>query len=155
MKPITIINTSGIYVGIAAAFMFVLASPSYAGSFAVIINSSNTYTADEASMKQTLKNIFLKRQSKWPGGEKTKPIDRDNASDEHKAFLKKVLGMSEPELAGHWLSTKQKTGETAPRVVKSSRIGMKLIGKRKGGFMVVSDVDTANLPDNVKVLLKF
>ncbi len=124
------------------------------GKCVIVINAANNFSADEAAMREQVKRLFLKQQTEWSNGTKAKPFDRVKGSPEHEKLLSEVLGMSEAKLASHWLSLKQKTGETAPRNVKSARSLLKLIGKYEGAFGVVDEATAASLPDGVKILFK-
>ncbi len=122
--------------------------------YAVIVNASNTF-ADDASAKSVIKQLFLKDREEWPNKAKdpSKPFGRAAGSPESKAFLAEVLGMTEAELAKHWISLKQKTGQTPPREVAADGMLIRFVAKFPGGFGVVK-ADAAQA-DGVKVLFTF
>lgn len=141
----------------AVCLMFVgLAATAYAGeSFAVIVNSGNTYKGSLDEMKGTVAKVFLKQRQEWPGGLTSKPYDRPKKSKEHAALLSGLLGITEGKLSEHWVKLKQLRGETAPRVIRPDKITMSLVGKDKGALAVVKVTSLKKLPDQVKVLFKF
>ncbi len=122
--------------------------------YAVIVNASNSF-ADEASASNVVKQLFLKDREDWPNKNKdqAKPFGRAAGSPETKAFLAKVLGMTDAELAKHWIALKQKTGKTPPREVASDKMLARFVAKFPGGFGVVK-ADAAQA-DGVKVLFTF
>jgi hypothetical protein len=53
-----------------------------------------------------LKQIFLKKKTRWPGGEKIDCINSPEGSTEREEFRKKVLGMSKTEEITYWQNQK-------------------------------------------------
>ncbi|MBL1277762.1 MAG: hypothetical protein COB30_016905 [Ectothiorhodospiraceae bacterium] len=129
--------------------------PVFAGSYAVIINADNTFSGDKQSAINTVKRLYLKIQSSWPSGSKVKLLARKDSSSIQKAFIKSILGMTDAELAAHWISVKQKTGETPPRSVRSGRIVIKLVEKNSGGVSFIESKDIPGLTNKAKVLFTF
>lgn len=142
-------------VALGLCLFLALGATARAESYAVIVNAQNSFMADELSSKQLVKNLFLRLMESWPSGVRARPLARHSSSSEHSALLSRVLNMTEPELALHWLTLKQKNGKTPPRVVKSTRILFKLVGKDQGAFAVVEQAALTRLPSDVRVLLKF
>ena len=129
--------------------------PVYADSYAVVINAGNNFSGDKTTAMNTLKRLYLKTQSSWPGGEKVKLFARKDDSPIQKKFIKSILDMSDAELAAHWIGVKQKTGETPPRAVRSGRIVVKLVEKNVGGVSFIEEKDIKKLTSKAKVLFKF
>ncbi len=125
-----------------------------AADCAVVVNASNSYSADESSMRKQAKRLFLKELMQWPGGTASKLYVRENSTPIHNDFLQDVLNKTDAEYASHWLSVKQKTGETPPRAVKSIKILLRLIGKKEGAIGVISKAEAAELTENVKILFQ-
>ena len=130
------------------------AVPAQAADYAVIVNSANSYSANPDSMRQVVKQLFLKERSEWPGNIAVKAFGRPAASAEHKAFLKAVLGMTEVELASHWIALKQKTGQAPPREIPRDSLLIKLVAKYEGGLAVVSKA-AADAAADVRTLFTF
>lgn len=122
--------------------------------WALIINSANACTDTGDAAKATVKRLFLKELTQWPGGLAAKPYARDTNSAEQVAFLKLVLGMSEAEIARHWLKMKNMNGTTPPKDVDSERMLLKYVAKTDGAFGVVK-IEAAKAAEGVRVLLEF
>ena len=125
------------------------------GAYAVVVNNANSLSGDDASMMKTVKKIFLKDQTAWPGGVDSKPFDRPADSEAHNSFRDQVLGMSEAELSEHWIKLKQKTGDTPPREVASEAMLIKFVQKYEGAMGVVSSAKATAAGDKVKILFTF
>jgi len=107
----------------------------YADSYAAIING-NSYANNRAEARNVLKQMYLKQKGTWPGDSKAQTI-------------------AQADVASHWISLKQKTGETPPRSVTSIRTILKLIGHRKGAFAIVDSETANNLKSNIKIFFSF
>ena len=136
------------------AFMlltFMFAAPAFAAEYAVIVNAENTTSPENA--KTEVKNIYMKKRTTWSNGAPAEPFARPAGDPVQKAFLSKVLELSQAGLDEYWAAEKSKTGEAAPREVGSERILLRQIGRKPGALAVVS-ADT-DLPEDVKILFKF
>lgn len=151
----TIQYLSKFMTALCAIFVIAFAPQALAQSYAVIVNNVNSFSGDETAMKQQVKRLFLKQSSAWQGGTEVRAFDRAKGSPETTAFISDVLGMDEAAVARHWLSLKQKTGETPPRNVSSSNMLVKLVSKYEGGVGVVDSTTASALPDGVRVLFNF
>lgn len=127
----------------------------HAEEFVILTSTANKYSADEATIRQQVKRLFLKQQQGWPNGESVKSYARKKDSAAHKAFTKYVLEMDGPKLAGHWLKLKQTTGETPPREVGSARMLTKLIGKYEGSLGIMTLEEAKAAEGKVKILFTF
>lgn len=130
--------------------------PPVAGAvtYAVVVHAKNPLTeTDAGKLRRMVKDLFLKNLAQWPDGVECKPYDREVASPEHHAFLKEVLGMSEAELARHWLRQKNQSGTTPPKAVDNDRLVLRFVGKHEGALGIVR-ADLAKA-DGVKVLFEF
>lgn len=127
-----------------------------ASDYMLIVNVENTYPGNATDAKILIKQLYTKLKSTWPTVYKLKAraIDRAN-NGSHSAFLKYVLKMSDSELASYWLSLKQKTGETPPRSIKSTRMALKFVAKNKGAFTMIKKKEEKSLGKGVKVLFEF
>jgi hypothetical protein len=122
--------------------------------WAVVVNSANKCTDTGDAAKATIKKLFLKELTQWPGGLEAKPYSRDGLAPEQVAFLKLVLGMSEAELARHWMKMKNMSGTTPPKDVDTERMLLKYVAKTAGAFGVVR-IDAAKGVEGVRVLFEF
>jgi ABC-type phosphate transport system substrate-binding protein len=123
-------------------------------TYALVINSNNKTTETGDAAKATIKKLFLKEMTQWSGGVEAKPYAREGTAPEQVAFLKDVLGMSDAELARHWLKMKNMNGTTPPKDVDSDRMILKYVAKTDGAFGVVK-LDAAKGAEGVKVLFEF
>jgi ABC-type phosphate transport system substrate-binding protein len=78
---------------------FLLGLPSGAGAagggdIAIVVNKANK--TDSISLKD-LKQIFAGERTRWPDGEKVQTLATSPAMPEHKAAVRFLFGMSEPE----------------------------------------------------------
>jgi len=126
----------------------------HAGELVVVGQAGNSYSGAPDATRQLLARLFLKQLTAWPNGSAAKVYAAPSGSPEMSAFRDKVLMMNEGALASHWLTLKQKTGETPPREVGSSNIMGKLIAQSPGAFGIMKKSDFAAAPGNLKVLLE-
>lgn len=123
-------------------------------TYALVINSANKTTESGDTAKATIKKLYLKDLTQWSDGTEAKPYSRESTSAEQAAFLKDVIGMSEAELARHWLKLKNMNGTTPPKEVDTDRMVLKYVGKSDGAFGVVKTT-SAQGAEGVKVLFEF
>ncbi len=122
--------------------------------FAVIVNASNKFQAKGGTARSMVKTLFLKNLSRWPDGTRARPYGRKDASSEQDALMNGVLGMSDAELARHWLRGRNMNGTTPPMQIGSVRMVLKHVARHAGGLAVV-EVDVARRTKGVRVLLEF
>ena len=121
---------------------------------AVVVHASNKTTATGDAAKAIVKKLFLKDLSQWPDGSDAKVYARESTSPEQAAFRQDVLGMTEAELARHWLKLKSMNGTTPPKEVETDRMVLKYVAKNPSALGVVS-VDAIKGRDDVRVLFEF
>lgn len=131
---------------------FFLSAGVSAESYALVINADNNYSASIEDAKQEIKLLFLKQKSAWANGTTAKPLARPQDSEESKIFLSAILQMSPSEVAQYWLSMKQKTGQTPPREMESSRILLKMISASPDAFALFKQSDVTPTPPGTRVL---
>lgn len=127
----------------------------FAQSFSVIVNASNDYSASEEEMKHLIKRLFLKQENDWPNGEYAQVFSRDAKSPELSQFTDSILAMNSAQVARHWLSLKQKTGETPPRSISSTRMLLRTLERYPGAVGLVDEETAKDLPGSVKVLFSY
>jgi len=122
-------------------------------TYALVVNDKNPASTKGDTTKGLVKDLFLKNLGQWPGGLEAKPYAREATSAEMTAFGKQVLGMSEAEIARHWLRLKNSNGNTPPRAVDSDRLMLKFVARHEGAFGVLR-ADAAKA-EGIKVLFEF
>lgn len=97
----------------ALVLIFVLGIPfmSWAEELLVIVNPKNP-TATLSSVE--VRKYFLKEQPTWPGGEKVRSVDRVGNTPEKKAFLERVVKLSDEELEQFWVGKRYEKGTPVP-----------------------------------------
>lgn len=121
---------------------------------AVVVHVDNKMTETGDAAKVVVKKLFLKDLSQWPDGSEAKAYGRDDKSDAHIAFRNEVLGMSEAELARHWLKVKSMNGTTPPKEVDSDRLVLKYVAKNPSAFGICT-LDSLKGVEGVRVLFEF
>lgn len=121
---------------------------------AVVVHVDNALSETGEAAKAIVKKLFLKELTQWPDGTEAKAYGRADKSDAHERFRKQVLGMSEAELARHWLRVKSSNGTTPPKEVDSDRLVLKFVAKNENAFGIV-ELDAAKAAEGVRVLFEF
>ena len=142
-------------LALCTALLFII-NLAHAAEYAVVVNPANTYTSsDQAALRQTAKQIFLKQKTSWPDfGEKARPFSFGKKPAQQ-AFTDKILGMDDASLDQHWLSVKQKTGGSPPRDIPSSSLMAKFVSRYPGAVGVMSVGDAEKHSSDVKILLTY
>jgi len=133
-------------------------APAAAESYVVVVNSENSFSGSPEEVKTVLRRLYLKQQKNWPSGENAIGFARPLKADAEIAFRRSVLGMSNFELARHWLQLKQKSGDTPHRTISSGRILIQQIRTKKNAFAVISKNDLEKFgsdEDEIRVLFEF
>jgi len=118
--------TKHLVMGFVLIVLF--ASNSYGEPIVFIVNKDNPIASISNS---GIQKIFLKKIKRWDSGEKTVPINLYNNTLVKRDFVSSILGMILHEYDQYWLGVKQRTGETEPRVVKSSKFVLKIVSVNK------------------------
>lgn len=132
-----------------------VAGAAEAADYAVIVNSGNPVLAEGEAARETVKRIYLKDLGQWPDGSPAEPLARIEGSDAQKAFVAKVLGMTDTAVGEHWARLKQTKGETPPREVNSALVLFRTVGREKGGLAVLTADELLDAPAEVSVLFRF
>ncbi len=133
-----------------------LATPCFAEeTMAIIVNRGNPISGTSEELNHLVARIFLKQQKDWPSDISCRTYDREQDSLEHQQFVEHKLKMSEGRLLAHWGKMKQLSGETPPRVIRSSSILLRFIAKHNGGIGIVKQEEVRKLPSSIKVLFTF
>jgi hypothetical protein len=138
----------------AVSLLSLLSAQERKATYAVVIHVDNACKDTGDAAKATIKKLFLKELTRWSSGVEAKPYSRLAAAPEQIAFLKLVLGMSEAELARHWLRMKNLDGTTPPTDVDTDRMVLKYVARNVGAFGFVR-IDASKEATGVRVLLEF
>lgn len=143
--------TTFLALALVASGLLLPAQAQEAGTrYVIVANAANKTSPAEA--KDLVKQLFLKNRTQWPGNIEALPFDRPAGSPEQAAFFSKVLGLSDSEVAQHWISLKQRTGATRPREISSDSMALKMVEKYEGAFVVVNR-EAAAAADKSKVVV--
>lgn len=123
-------------------------------TYVIVVNAKNAATETADAAKAVVKKLFLKDLTQWPDGTEAKPYRRPDGTEAQTAFQKLVLGMSDAELARHWLRIKNQDGTTPPKEVDTDRMVLKYVARYDGAFGIVPK-DAVNGVEGVRVLLEF
>ncbi|MBK8098176.1 MAG: hypothetical protein IPK26_13775 [Planctomycetes bacterium] len=129
------------------------APPKNTTTYVVVVNAKNAATETGDAAKAVVKKLFLKDLTQWPDGAEAKPYRRPDKSGAHDAFQQLVLGMSDAELARHWLRVKNQDGTTPPKEVDSDRMVLKYVARYPGAFGIVPK-DAVKGVEGVRVLIE-
>ena len=105
---------------------------------------------DSISVGQ-LERLYLNRASRFPGGVHLQPLDQRRGSAQRDAFINRVLGMSDIELAEYW-SRRMFSGKGRPP--KTLENDAAVIEQVSGDPGKIGYVDADAVDDRVKVLLR-
>lgn len=122
--------------------------------YALIVNAQNPAGEQGDAAEAMIKSLFLKNMTQWPGGTGARPYGREEGSAAQKAFMTRVLDMSEAELARHWLRVKSINGTTPPKQVDTDRMVLKYIARYEGAFGIVA-LDAITDVEGIRVLFEF
>jgi hypothetical protein len=122
-------------------------------TYAIVVNAKCPAKETGEAARKLVKTLYLKDLTRWADGIEAKPYGREARTTEHAAFLAEVLGMSEAELARHWLRLKNMNGTTPPKEVDSDRLLIKHVARHDGAFGVVKAENAKG--EGVRVLFEF
>lgn len=122
-------------------------------TYALVVNANNPFKGTAEAARKNVKLLYLKDLTRWTDGVEARPYARSGGSVEQAAFLTDVLGMSEAELARHWLRLKNMNGTAPPKEVDTDRLLLKHVARHDGAFGVVA-AKNANA-EGVRVLFEF
>lgn len=121
---------------------------------AVVVHVDNDFAGSGDDAIAIVKKLFLKELTRWPDGSEAKAYARPANSDPQVRFREKVLGMTEADLARHWLKMKSMNGATPPKEVASDRLVLKFVAKHPTAFGIVT-LEAARGADGVRVLFEY
>ena len=104
-------------------------------AFKVLVNPANTVSTLPA---QGLADVFLKKTSQWPGGERVQPVDLPHGSATRDAFSHSVLGRSASAVAAYWQQQIFSGRSVPPLEVESDAEVVKYVREHAGAVGYVS-----------------
>lgn len=116
-------------------------SNTYAQSFKVIVNNSNTVstlTAKEVS------DLFLKKKTKWPAGSVVIPVDLSSGSSVRENFSQKIHGKSTTAIRSFWQQAAFAGTASAPVEKSSDNDVIEFIKKTPGAIGYISAATPLN-----------
>ena len=134
-----------------AITVLMMAQSVMAEPVAVVVNKDNGVDLNEADARELVSDIFKRDRSSWPNGEDARPVSREGATQD--TLREEILGMSRSEWDSHWISKKQRSGETPPRQVGSTRMAVRLVERDPGGVTLLDETEMDRYGSNVRVLL--
>ncbi len=120
---------------------FALADP------VVIVNPQN----DVAEIDSThVNDIFLKKQTRFEGGEEAVPINASEGEDVRDEFYDKVSQKSPAQLRAYWAKSVFTGNKPPPKEMKSSDDIKAFVKENPGG---IAYIDENDVDENVKVIM--
>jgi hypothetical protein len=122
-----------------------------AETFLVVINAGNRISGSDAELREVVRQLYLKEESRWPNDLPSLPIARPAKNPATSAFTEAVLGVSPEDLETHWAEA----GAKPPGAIGPVRDLLRQISRNKGAFSVVAAAEAEKLPAKVRVLFEF
>ncbi len=127
----------------------------FIGTYLVLVNANNRYSADDVEMMAQIRRLYLKSESTWPNARQSIPFARPGGIPADRAFRALVLGMDGDDLDAHWRRLKRTSGTGQPETIVDVRDLMVAIARNPGAFGVIAKWETEKLPAKVRILFKF
>lgn len=112
----------------------------------IIVNTENSV---EKATTSEIANFYLGKMTQWKGGLKAAPVDQKKDTAAGKAFLAKIVKMSESDFKNLWVEKMLSGGAEPPKVLGSDEAVLKFVLANKGAL---GYIDAANLKEGVKIL---
>jgi ABC-type phosphate transport system substrate-binding protein len=125
------------------ALLAVLASQgtrASSGSFRLIVNPANGVTALD---RKFLADAFLKKTTRWPGGELIRPVDLGTESAIRRRFSEDVLGRSVAAVKSYWQQMIFSGRAVPPPELDSDEEVIRYVAKYAGAMGYISTVGDA------------
>ena len=123
---------------LAALLLVALAvgtSRAAAPAYRVIVNPANGSTALD---RRFLTEAFLKRSTRWPGGETIRPVDLDSDSAVRRRFSEDVLNRSVSAVKSYWQQMIFSGRAIPPPELETDEQVMRYVAKHAGAIGYVS-----------------
>jgi ABC-type phosphate transport system substrate-binding protein len=119
----------------AAAFLAQAAAPPRAAAYRIICHPSNP---DDLPTRQFLEDAFLKRTTRWPSGEKIRPVDLAPSSPVRRQFSDEVLRRPVEAVRSYWQQRIFAGRELPPPEVDDDEEVVKFVLRHPGAVGYVS-----------------
>jgi len=128
---------------IALLTLFLLAglTNTFAQSFKVIVNNSNTVNS---LTNKEVSDLFLKKKTKWPSGTMVVPVDLSSGSSVRENFSQKIHGKSTTAIRSFWQQAAFAGTASAPVEKSNDEDIIEFIKKTPGAIGYVSSSTTLN-----------
>lgn len=117
-----------------------------APGFRLVVHPSNPETA---ASRELMSDAFLKKATRWPGGEPMRPVDLAHGNPVREAFSRSVLGRPAAAVRSYWQQRIFTGRGVPPPEVASDAQVLRYVQEHAGG---VGYVSAAADPSTVKVL---
>jgi len=115
-----------------------------AANFVVVVHPQNPL---RATSREFLERAFLKKVTRWEGGEPIRPIDLEPESETRKAFSQRVLQRAVSSVRSYWLQRIFTGRELPPPEVGSDAQVLSYVRRHAGAVGYVSrDADVGDVP---------
>jgi ABC-type phosphate transport system substrate-binding protein len=121
------------------------ASGEPAPGFKVVVHPDNPLSALD---KKSVAEMFLKKLTRWPGGELVRPVDLATENPTRQGFSREVLDRSVPAVKNYWQQLIFSGRDVPPPELESDEAVVKFVLKRPGAIGYVSagaDVSTVKV----------
>ncbi len=109
--------------------------PAQDGSFTVVVNSSNPSTT---MSKEQVRQIFLKKTSKWENGTKAVPVDQAEDRPVRRSFTSAVHGKRVSAIKSYWQKMIFSGRATPPSEKSGDREVLAFVARNPGAIGYVS-----------------
>lgn len=133
-----------------SAALLALATTAAAGVRAELAVIVNPASGDSALTADQVKDIYLGKTKKFPGGGEAVPVDQKDGSPVRASFNSKVVGKDEAQLKAYWAKLIFSGKGTPPTAVDGDADVKAWVAKTPGG---IGYVDKAAADGSVKVVL--
>lgn len=148
-------SVRALVVACAIASVCVAGSPVHAvqtakGRVALIVNKANTISEFSSA---DLRRILVGEITRWPGSSKITLLLLPPGSEERRAIVRTITGMSDDDFTRHWISLVfQGETTTGPKAASSPGSMMKLVAGIPSALGIVFLDDLPAGADGVKIL---
>ena len=100
----------------------------------MIVHPSNRF---DALSRSKVTYLFLRKVSRWPWGAEVAPADLPANESVRKEFVKRVLRMTEEQLAELWIDQRATRGISPPVEVRDAAAAKLWVAGRPGGIAYI------------------
>jgi hypothetical protein len=100
----------------------------------VIVHPSNRF---EALSRAKASYLFFRKVSRWPWGAEVAPLDLPEGDPIRTAFVRRVLGFSEGQLAEYWMDQRATRGVSPPLRAHNAAAAKLWVATKPGGIAYI------------------